>query len=144
MLSHPGVVQKINAQIVSMIAGNVKVSAWYCFIKKHKFQTKFTRKIESIIGVQSGQENPSLKVHRSCGKWGLPCFPLNGGPEGWDFPVDPGQQWSILFLTYHNQIVLQMTPLCLNMSMSEINERNKKKISKDKQFWYQHIPRVLT
>ena len=42
-------------------------------------------KIESIIGVQWGQKNPNPKAHRSSGKRGLPSFPLNGGPEGWDF-----------------------------------------------------------
>ena len=43
------------------------------------------RKIESIIGVQWGQKNPNPRAHRSSGKRGLPSFPLNGGPEGWDF-----------------------------------------------------------
>ena len=40
---------------------------------------------ESIIGVQWGQKNPNPRGHRSSGKRGLPSFPLNGGPEGWDF-----------------------------------------------------------
>ena len=41
--------------------------------------------IESIIGVQWGQKNPNPRAHRPSGKRGLPSFPLNGGPEGWDF-----------------------------------------------------------
>ena len=45
----------------------------------------YVRKIESIIGVQWGQKNPNPRAHRSSGKRGLPSFPLNGGPEGWDF-----------------------------------------------------------
>ena len=45
--------------------------------------------------------------------------------EGWDFPVDAKHQWSILFLTYHYRIALRMTLLCLNMEVSEVNERNK-------------------
>ena len=36
-------------------------------------------------GVQWGQKNPNPRAHRSSGKRGLPRFPLNGGPEGWDF-----------------------------------------------------------
>ena len=43
------------------------------------------RQIEYIIGVQWGQKNPNPRAHRSSGKRGLPSFPLNGGPEGWDF-----------------------------------------------------------
>ena len=43
MLSHPGIVQKIHVQIVPMIPGNVKVSAWYCCIK-NKFRSKLFRK----------------------------------------------------------------------------------------------------
>ena len=45
----------------------------------------YVRKIESIIGVQWGQKNPNPRAHRSIGKRGLPSFPLNVGPEGWDF-----------------------------------------------------------
>ena len=45
----------------------------------------YVRKIESIIGVQCGQKNLNPRAHRSSGKGGLPSFPLNGGPEGWDF-----------------------------------------------------------
>ena len=45
----------------------------------------YVRKIESIIGVQWGQKNPNPRAHRSSGKRGLRSFPLNGGPEGWDF-----------------------------------------------------------
>ena len=45
----------------------------------------YVRKIESIIGVQWGQKNPNPRAHRSSGKRDLPSFPLNGGPEGWDF-----------------------------------------------------------
>ena len=41
--------------------------------------------IESIIGVQWGQKNPNPRAHRSSGKRGLSSFPLDGGPEGWDF-----------------------------------------------------------
>ena len=47
--------------------------------------TGYVRQIESIIGVQWGQKNPIPRAHRSSGKRGLPSFPLNGGPEGWDF-----------------------------------------------------------
>ena len=32
-----------------------------------------------------GTENPNPRAHRSSEKRGLPSFPLNGGPEGWDF-----------------------------------------------------------
>ena len=50
----------------------------------------------------------------------------NGGPEGWDIPVNTEHQWSILFLTYHHRILLRMTPsLCLNTEVSDVNERNK-------------------
>ena len=45
----------------------------------------YVRSIESIIGVQWGQKNPNPRAHRSSGKRGLPSFPLNGGPKGWDF-----------------------------------------------------------
>ena len=41
--------------------------------------------MESIFGVQWGQKNPNQRAHRSSGKRGLPSFPLNGGPKGWDF-----------------------------------------------------------
>ena len=36
---------------------------------------------------------------------GLPSFPLNGGPEGWDFSGTTEHQWSILFLIYHDRTV---------------------------------------
>ena len=59
----------------------------------------------------------------------------NGGPEGWDFPVNTEHKWSIL---------LRMIPsLCLNMKLREVKERNKN-LSKDKQFWYQNVSYVLT
>ena len=45
----------------------------------------YVRKIESFIGVQWGQKNPNPRAHRSSAKRGLSSFPLNGGPEGWDF-----------------------------------------------------------
>ena len=61
--------------------------------------------IESIIGVQWGQKNPNPRAHRSSGKRGLPSFPLNGGPEGWDFSEITEHQWSILFLIYHDRTV---------------------------------------
>ena len=48
--------------------------------------------IESIIGVQWGQKNPNPRAHRSSGKRGLPSFPLNGEPEGWDFSGTTEQQ----------------------------------------------------
>ena len=60
---------------------------------------------ESIIGVQWGQKNPNPRAHRSSGKRGLPSFPLNGGPEGWDFSGTTEHQWSILFLIYHDRTV---------------------------------------
>ena len=63
------------------------------------------RQIESIIGVQWGQKNPNPRAHRSSGKWGLPSFPLNGGPEGWDFSGTTEHQWSIFFLIYHDRTV---------------------------------------
>ena len=65
----------------------------------------YVRKIESIIGVQWGQKNPNLRAHRSSGKRGLPSFPLNGGPSGWDFSGNTEHQWSILFLIYHDRTV---------------------------------------
>ena len=40
-------------------------------------------------------------------------------PRDGFFAVDTEHQWSILFLTYHHQIVLRMTPLYLNMEVSE-------------------------
>ena len=51
------------------------------------------------------------------------------GPEGWDFPVDTEHQGSILFSHIINdiQIVLRMAPLCLNMEVSQVNERSKVK-----------------
>ena len=85
----------------------------------------YTRQIESIIGVQRGQENPNHRVHRCRRKRGLQSFHWNGRPEGWDFPVDTGYQRSILFLTYHHRIVLRMTTPCFTMEVSEVNERNK-------------------
>ena len=60
--------------------------------------------IESIIGVQWGQKNPTPRAHRSSGKRGLP-FPLNGGPEGWDFSGTTEHQRSILFLIDHDLTV---------------------------------------
>ena len=48
--------------------------------------------IEFIIGVQWGQENPYPSAHHSSEKQGLPSFPMNGGPNGWDFPVTTEQQ----------------------------------------------------
>ena len=45
------------------------------------------RYIDSIIGAQWGQKNPNLRAHRSSGKRGFPSFPLNVGPDGWDFSV---------------------------------------------------------
>ena len=38
-------------------------------------------KIESIIGVQWGQENPNPRAHYSSGKQGLPSVPLKGEPR---------------------------------------------------------------
>ena len=32
-----------------------------------------------------GTEKSQPEGHHSSGKGGLPSFPLNGGPEGWDF-----------------------------------------------------------
>ena len=64
----------------------------------------------------------------------------NGGPESWDFPVDTEHQWSILFLTQHHRIVLRMFPLCLNMEVSEVNER----VENVKQVWYQNVSFVPT
>ena len=61
--------------------------------------------IESIIGVQWGQKNPTQRAHRSSGKRGLPSFPLNGVPEGWDFSGTTEHQRSILFLIYHDRTV---------------------------------------
>ena len=61
--------------------------------------------IESIIGIQWGQKNPIPRAHYSSGKRGLPSFPLNGGPEGWDFSGTTEHQWSILFLIYHDRTV---------------------------------------
>ena len=58
-----------------------------------------------MIGVQWGQKNPNLKVRRSSGKRGLPSFPLNGGPKGWDFSGTTEHQCSILFLIYHDHTV---------------------------------------
>ena len=46
-----------------------------------------------------GTEKPNLRAHHSSGKRGLPSFPLNGGPEGWNFFA------SILFLIYHDRMV---------------------------------------
>ena len=39
------------------------------------------------------------------GERGLPSFPLNGGPEGWDFSGTTEHQLSILFLIYHDRTV---------------------------------------
>ena len=51
-------------------------------------------KIDSIIGIQLGQENPYLRAYRSSGKQGLPSFPLSSGSSGWDFlePLNSNDQ----------------------------------------------------
>ena len=46
---------------------------------------KYVRQIESTVSVQWGQKNPNPRANHSIRKLGLPSFPLNGGPEGWDF-----------------------------------------------------------
>ena len=46
----------------------------------------------------------------------------NGGHESRDFSVDTEHQWSLLFITQHNQLVLRMFPFYLNMKVSEVNE----------------------
>ena len=58
------------------------------------------RKIEFIIGVQWGQKNPNPRAHRSSGKRGLPSFPLNGGPKGWDFFQEPLNTNDRFFFSY--------------------------------------------
>ena len=65
----------------------------------------YVRKIESIIDVQWGQKNPNSRAHRSSVKRGLPSFPLNSGPEVWDFSGTTEHQRSILFLIYHDRMV---------------------------------------
>ena len=52
----------------------------------------YVRQIESIVGVQLGQKDPNPRAHRSSGKRGVTSFPLNGGPEGWDFSGTTGHQ----------------------------------------------------
>ena len=75
------------------------------------------------IGVYWGQGNPNQRVNPFLWETRLAEFPLEGWSRGWDVSVDTEHQWSIVFLTYHNRIVLQMAPLCLYMIISEINER---------------------
>ena len=52
-----------------------------------------------------GTEKSQPEGPPSSGKRGLPSFPLNGGPEGWDFFGTTEHQWSILFLIYHDRTV---------------------------------------
>ena len=52
-----------------------------------------------------GTEKSQPEGPRSSGKRGLPSFPLNGGPEGWEFSGTTEHQWSILFLKYHDRTV---------------------------------------
>ena len=66
----------------------------------HSCMRWYVRKIESIIGVQWGQKNPNRRVHRSSGKRGLPSFPLNGGPQGWDFFLEPLNTNDRFFFSY--------------------------------------------
>ena len=80
--------------------------------------------IESIIDVQWRQGNPNLWSTVQGGNEAYRVFHWNGGPEVHDFPVDTEHQWSLLFLTYHWHI--RMTPLYLNMEVSEVNQQNKK------------------
>ena len=47
-----------------------------------------------------GTEKSQPKAPRSSGKQGLPIFPLNDGPEGWNVSGTTEHQWSILFLIY--------------------------------------------
>ena len=49
----------------------------------------------------------------------------NGGPEGWDFPIDTEHQWSIFFLTYYHRIILQRTSHCWQRKISEKKKKKK-------------------
>ena len=95
----------------------------------------YTRKIESNIGVQWGQENPNPRVHRFSGKRGLPrqtrlaecrVSHYNGGPEGWDFLVDIEHYNQIDYFSHISSRNSFTNDPSLFMEVSNVNERNKK------------------
>ena len=48
-------------------------------------------------------KNPTWRSKVPVGKEAYLIYHLSGGSEGWDFPVITENQWSILFLTCHEE-----------------------------------------
>ena len=89
-----------------LLAASLSLAIALCLSRSARilqFKQKNYTAIESIADVQWGQE--ILAKGSNILVWNKACRVSNysGGPEGWHFPVTTENQWSILFLTCHQE-----------------------------------------
>ena len=106
------------------------------------------RQIESIIGVRWRQENPHPRFHRSSGKRGLLSFPLEQWTQWLGFSC---QHWTSIIgsfshipslNSFENDSFYLFEHGSIRGTCRQAKQKNK--ISKVKQLWYQNVHFVLT